>query len=273
MINHIKGILRLFGLACNTLLFAPLAILLGVFLAPCASLKKRVLHGLYLCWVRINGYLCFSLPIDMAQKPLLSKEKPAILICNHQSWADILLLHHVFARQLPHMKFVMKASLQWVPLIGLFCRQMGYVFVKRIDAKQLRKKPSLKGYDLKQIKDAAMLCKRQEHVASFVLFPEGTRFTQEKHTKQKSPWTYLLHPHVSGITAICESWHDVEVQIIDVGIRYQGESISLWSLLSGDIQRVFMDVSVLKKPKDLSKMGMRSWMHARWDKKQKWMSS
>ena len=37
---------------------------------------------------------------------------------NHQTWADIFVLQHLFNRRIPLLKFFIKQQLKWVPVMG-----------------------------------------------------------------------------------------------------------------------------------------------------------
>lgn len=83
---------------------------------------------------------------------------PAVLAPNHQSMADILAIFGLFA----HFKWVSKAEVFRVPVIGPILRLNRYVPIRRGDPASA----------------AAMLAACRRHLAegtSIVLFPEGTR--------------------------------------------------------------------------------------------------
>ena len=51
----------------------------------------------------------------------LSKKNWYLLICNHRSWADIVVLCVLFRKHIPMNKYFLKQQLAWVPFIGLAC--------------------------------------------------------------------------------------------------------------------------------------------------------
>jgi len=51
----------------------------------------------------------------------------ALLVCKHQSFADMMILQVA----LPQVKFVMKQELRWAPFLGWYAARVGTVLVKR----------------------------------------------------------------------------------------------------------------------------------------------
>jgi 1-acyl-sn-glycerol-3-phosphate acyltransferase len=81
-----------------------------------------------------------------------------IYICNHQSWADILVLMEA----LDTAAFLAKSQVKWIPLAGVACYAGGSVFVSRDDQASRQR----------ALKDSLRMCKESTAV---VVFPEGTR--------------------------------------------------------------------------------------------------
>lgn len=57
----------------------------------------------------------------------LNKKNWYLLISNHHSWADIVVLCVLFRKHIPMNKYFLKQQLAWVPFIGLAC-WAGYAF-------------------------------------------------------------------------------------------------------------------------------------------------
>ena len=49
----------------------------------------------------------------------LNRDEWYLVVSNHQSWVDILVLQSVFNRRIPFLKFFIKQGLIWIPVIGL----------------------------------------------------------------------------------------------------------------------------------------------------------
>lgn len=85
--------------------------------------------------------------------------RPLILACNHQSMIDVCALFR--AVPVP-LRFVLKRELAAVPVVGLYARTMGMVFLDRGNARKARD-------ELLSATDALRTG------AAFCAFPEGTR--------------------------------------------------------------------------------------------------
>lgn len=89
----------------------------------------------------------------------IQKGKPYVVVSNHQSMLDILLL---LARLPLHFKFIAKKELFWIPFFGWHLALAGYICLKRGDPESGR----------------ACLAKAREWLrrgVSVIFFPEGTR--------------------------------------------------------------------------------------------------
>lgn len=167
-----------------------------------------------------------------------------MLISNHRSWLDIILLGDVFNRKIPTQKFFMKKSLLWkLPVAGLVCYILGYPFMERHTREQIRKNPELKGKDIETTKEA---CNKFKLLPNTVInFVEGTRFTQEKHDRQSSPFKYLLKPKAGGTAVVVFEMREHLTGIVNVTIDYEPHEVTLWHFLRGDFDRINIHYEVL----------------------------
>lgn len=92
-------------------------------------------------------------------------KKPAIVISNHQSALDILVLGRIF---MPGFTVTAKKALQYVPFLGWFMLASGTFFLDRA-----------KGEKAKKVLDNALLGLKQKERSIF-MFPEGTRSATKK---------------------------------------------------------------------------------------------
>ena len=74
------------------------------------------------CWceglallIRLNPHLIW----DVQGLEGLSKKNGYLLVCNHQSWADIVILCVLFRKNIPMNKYFLKQQLAWIPFLGL----------------------------------------------------------------------------------------------------------------------------------------------------------
>src|SRR5699024_6693744 len=77
-----------------------------------------------------------------------------VLICNHQSWADVMLLVHVILPQFPFPRFFIKEQLRWLPIVGLACWALDFPFMKRYSRAQLEANPALRDKDRATVRRA-----------------------------------------------------------------------------------------------------------------------
>lgn len=66
------------------------------------------------------------LGIDMVAKGAPPREGPVLLVSNHISWLDIVVIHAT-----RHCRFVSKADVQHWPLVGLLAKGAGTLFIER----------------------------------------------------------------------------------------------------------------------------------------------
>lgn len=90
----------------------------------------------------------------------LTAKRPMVIIGNHQTELDILLLGRVFPK---YCSVTAKKSLAHVPLLGWFMSLSGTVFIDRVDRSQA----------MKAFEGAAR--EMREHRQNVFIFPEGTR--------------------------------------------------------------------------------------------------
>ncbi len=246
----LKGVLSFLLLALNTIALTTPLILLSLFkfLIPIRIFivfLDKVLIGIATLWISINGLnsqLFTKIDWDIRGLDSLEKKEWYLVLSNHQSWVDILVLQRVMNRRIPMLKFFLKKELIWVPFLGLAWWALDFPFMKRYSKKTLAAKPHLKGKDLESTKKA---CQRFKHTPVSVMnFVEGTRFTADKHSRQKSPFDHLLLPRAGGIAFVLGSMGEHLHKIVDVTIVYPGKIPNFWDFISGETRQVIVDIQV-----------------------------
>jgi hypothetical protein len=81
-------------------------------------------------------------------------------------------------------------------------------------------------------------------------FVEGTRFTQEKHTKQESPYKNLLKPKSGGIGFVFSTMGNMITSILDVTIVYPQGRPSFWDFLCGRVNVIKVHVEEIPVTND-----------------------
>ena len=125
----------------------------------------------------------------------LSRQAWYLVICNHQSWVDILVLQRSLQGRAPFLKFFIKRELIWVPLVGLVWWALDFPF--------LRRRGGASG--AQDLATARAACARFRALPTSVMsFVEGTRFTPAKQQAQQSPFRHLLRPKAGGVMSALE---------------------------------------------------------------------
>ena len=280
--SPLKGILSLLLYMLNTIVLCTPLILLALFkfilpMAPVIVIIDKTLITLATLWIRINSLnneLFCKIDWDIRGLEKLKKKDWYLVMSNHQSWVDILVLQKALNRKIPMLKFFLKKELIWVPFLGLAWWALDFPFMKRYSKKTLEQKPHLRGKDLESTKKA---CERfKQTPISIMNFVEGTRFTPGKNNAQKSNFTHLLNPKAGGIAFVLGSMGDYLHKIIDVTIVYPGTPPSFWDFISGRARKIIIDFEVLEMSQELKgdyfndkkhRAAFYKWLNQIWQKK------
>jgi 1-acyl-sn-glycerol-3-phosphate acyltransferase len=132
----LRAIVAILIITVNLVILPVLVIILAFFqkIMPVTSLKNilyRTSHQLVPdIWVAINSFamkVASSAPWEIIRKGELHRDGCYFLMCNHQSWLDILVLQRVFLGKIPMLKFFMKQNLLWsLPIGGLACYMLDF---------------------------------------------------------------------------------------------------------------------------------------------------
>ncbi len=171
----------------------------------------------------------------------MSADNWYLVISNHQTWTDIVLLQSYLYGVIPPLKFFTKEQLIWVPGIGLAMYVLGFPYVKRVTKAQIKANPALKSADRDNVMKACDGFKN--HPTSILNFVEGTRRTQEKHSRQSGEFKYLLRPKVGGLGYVIEGMDDYLHRLLDVTIIYPDGVPTFWEFLQGKCARVTIEVT------------------------------
>lgn len=205
---------------------------------------------------------------------VLSRGESYLLLPNHQSWTDIFILHDVFNLRISSLRFFMKQSLLYIPLIGSGCFLMGYPFMRRHSQTQMARHPELRGQDLATTRK---FCERyREHPVSIISFLEGTRYRPHKAELQQSPYQHLLKPKAGGVAFTLAAMNGLLHQLLDVTIAYQGSRHHFWDYLSGRLRKVIVEVHTQTIPPEMIgdylqdesfRKSFQAWLNGLWQEK------
>ncbi|NQZ51962.1 MAG: acyltransferase [Moritella sp.] len=208
------------------------------------KILNHLLDGSASNWVSVNSIIQKVIGgpnIQVTGIDGLSLNKWYMVISNHQSWVDILVLQRVLNGKIPFLKFFLKKELIFVPLLGLAWWALDFPFMKRYSKKFLAKNPHMRGKDIETTKKA---CAKFKHKpVSVMTFVEGTRFTPHKHNQQASTFTHLLKPKAGGIAFALDAMNGQLDTLVNVTIYYPQGIPTFWQFISGQVQQIQVQVS------------------------------
>jgi len=232
-------LLSMNGIFWTAILFSFSLVKLLLPFKPVRKVVDRILTWIAESWVSGNSAwmrLTQKTQWDVAGIDGLRRNGWYLVVSNHQSWADIFVLQHLFNRKIPLLKFFIKWELMWVPVMGLAWWALDFPFMRRHTEEYLTKHPEARGKDLATTRKA---CEKFKLIPTSVMnFLEGTRFTRLKHEKQRSPFKRLLKPKAGGIALALNAMGDQFQSLIDVTIVYPDGAPAFWDFLCGKVRRV-----------------------------------
>ena len=258
-----------------------LAIALLKVVLPLPRLRAAcnpLLTGLAASWIGFNNWLWDTFTrtrLSLRGDADLQLDGHYLVLANHQSWVDILVLQKVFNRRIPLLRFFLKRQLFWVPLLGLAWWALDFPFMGRYTPRQVAKNPALAGRDIEATRRA---CDKFRAIPVAIMnFVEGTRFTDDKHAKQGSPYRHLLKPKSGGVAFVLDAMGEGLHAILDVSIAYPAGRPSLVDLLADRVPEV--RVQVRQRPIPTESVGgdyqgdrefrvrFQQWMNGLWREK------
>lgn len=246
--RQLRGIFVFGGFTLNTLFWiVPILILAIVkLLLPVAAIRSaitRVLMHMGEAWIALNSLiLARAGSIDWRATGLdnLRRDEWYLVLANHQTWVDILVLQKVFNRRIPFLKFFIKQELVWFPFLGIAWWALDMPFMKRYSARYLARNPHMKGKDFETTRKA---CQKFRYTPTSVInFVEGTRFSIEKRDRHKDPYEHVLRPRAGGFAVAMSSMGELFGSILDVTLVYPAGPAKFWDMCCGTHVEVLVDV-------------------------------
>ena len=283
----LRGCLAIIVYALNTIFWCtPLFIVVAAkALVPIEAWRRkcgRVLNRIAENWIWVNNLnqqLIGRTRWDIEGLETMKKSDWYLVLANHQSWVDILVLQRIFHQKIPFLKFFIKKEMLWFPILGQAWWAMDFPFIKRYKKSLLAKKPHLRGKDLEITRKAC--AKFKKIPISVMNFVEGTRFTKAKHTHQESPYVHLLRPKAGGIASVLGAMGEQIHRILDVTIVYPDKRRSFWSFLCGNIREIKVKVRSLPVTAELIgdyandsmfRQNLQIWLNELWAEKDRRMA-
>jgi 1-acyl-sn-glycerol-3-phosphate acyltransferase len=159
MMRRVLSLLWWAFLVVTCILLFPVALVIWAVTAP-FDRQLRVLHLFTCWWASLYSWINPAWTVRIEGRERIRPGATYVMIANHQSFADILVLFRLFA----HFKWVSKVEIFRLPFIGWNMVLNRYVALRRGDRSSV----------------AAMMracASRLEEGSSIMIFPEGTRST------------------------------------------------------------------------------------------------
>ena len=278
----LRGVMSLLFYTLNTIaccipIFIIALIKAVLPIKPIQNGCRRMLTAIATFWIavnKLNQRLFNGIRWDVKGLENLNPKGWYMVVANHQSWVDILVLQTVFHRKIPFLKFFLKKELFWFPVLGQAWWALDFPFMKRYSRQFLKKNPHLIGKDLEITKQA---CEKFRNIPVSVMnFVEGTRFTPEKHARQRSPYSHLLRTKAGGLAYVLSVMGDKLHHIVDVTIAYPQGVGTFWDFVCGRVKEVKVHVKTLPISNELMgdylqdpqfKREFQNWLNGLWQQK------
>ncbi|MGF1742618.1 acyltransferase [Vibrio profundum] len=255
------------------------AALLKVILpgARLQSYATRAANYMMWVWATVNAQiLSLSNPVDwdIQGGEDLRKDGWYLMISNHLSWTDIVVLCCVFKDRMPMPKFFIKQQLLYVPLMGMACWALDMPFMRRYSREYLIRHPEKRGQDLATTRRS---CAKFRHTPTTVVnYVEGTRFTPSKK-KRGGQYEYLLQPKSGGIAYTLAAMGDQFDCIVDVTLAYpENRAQPFQDMLMGKMSKIVVRTRMLPISEQVTgdyfndkpyKRQFQQWLSAVWQEK------
>lgn len=216
-------------LTITSLACFPVAVLIWAVTSPFDP-RRRALHLFTCFWASLYTWFNPAWPVRIEGRERIGKNRTYVLVANHQSLLDILVLFRLFA----HFKWVSKEEIFRVPCIGWNMSLNRYIKLRRGDKESI----------------AAMMRHSGETLAagsSIMIFPEGTRSVDGKLKTFKAGAFLLAKQHrvpllpilIQGTSEalpkrgfILRGYHRIRVRILDEIPVDSFEDLSVDELMS-----------------------------------------
>ena len=216
---------------------------------PFIRVINKVLHWIGESWIAGNsGWMRLTQKTKWDVQGLegLNYHGWYLVVSNHQSWVDILVMQHLLNRRIPFLKFFIKRELIRVPLMGFAWWAMDFPFLYRHGVEYLKKHPEQKGKDFETTRRA---CEKFAYIPTSVMnFLEGTRFTKAKHDRQNSEYKFLLRPKSGGLALALDVLGEKFNSVLDITIVYPDGIPTFKEFLCGKVKRITVRVRTIEIP-------------------------
>ena len=232
-------------------------------------------------WLGVNNWLIdhvlpnlkWDITIDEGLD--LSMQGRYLMTCNHQSWVDTTVNQYFGLTRMPLTRFFTKWELIFIPFVGQAFKILGFPMMKRHTKEQTAKNPELKDRDMMEARKACEQLLSQPF--TLLNYLEGTRFTQEKHDQQNSPYKHLLKPKAGGLALALNILGDKIDALVDMTIVYPDGVPGYGEFWLGDVSQIAVNLRKIEIPDwvlggnyeddPVYRERFQQWVHELWTEK------
>jgi 1-acyl-sn-glycerol-3-phosphate acyltransferase len=157
----------------------------------------------------------WDIDLEVRGKPVVTG--PALLVSNHISWLDILVIHAT-----RHCRFVSKSELREWPLLGTLATGAGTLYIERAQRKDA----------MRMVKDMTQSLRNGEVLA---VFPEGTTGDGIGVLPFHANLIQSAIEGLAPVQPLAVQFIDTQSQSLSMAARYVGDDTllaSIWSTLN-----------------------------------------
>lgn len=203
-------------------------------------------------WLGVNNWLIEHVlkntqwQISVDELLDLNMQGRYLMTCNHQSWVDTTVNQYFGLTRMPLTRFFTKWELIFIPFVGQAFKILGFPMMKRHSKEQIAKNPALKYRDMEEARKSCEQLISQPF--TLLNYLEGTRFTQEKHDQQQSPYTHLLKPKAGGLASALSILGDKIDALVDMTIVYPDGIPGYGEFWLGEVPRIAVNLRKIDIP-------------------------
>lgn len=241
------------------------------------ALYIRFCNFMMYCWcegLALLLHLNPRLKWDVQGLEGLNKKNWYLLISNHHSWADIVVLCVLFRKHIPMNKYFLKQQLAWVPFIGLACwaldmplcaaTRAAILFVTRSAAVKMSKPPAVRVKNFARIRRLSSILWK-------------ARVLPKKKRETRSPYHNLLPPKAAGIAMALNVLGSQFDKLLNVTLCYpDNHTRPFYDMLSGRLTRIVVRINLVPIGEELHgdyvndknfKRSFQRWLNGLWEEK------
>ena len=183
----------------------------------------------------------WDIELEVRGKPVLLG--PALLVCNHISWLDIVVIHAT-----RHCRFVSKSELREWPLIGTLATGAGTLYIERENRKDA----------VRMVKEMARALIEGDVLA---VFPEGTTGDGIGILPFHANLIQSAIDANAPVQPLALQFVDAQTNEISLAARFIGDDTlvgSIWSTLNASNLKAVVNFGEIQLPNGRDR---RSWTH------------